>query len=874
MSTPLWARGLLRLHPAEFRERWGPELEATLVTVLARARRGGPLRGLRASLRGAGDLAVSAVRARMGSGRTPEPYGGGRGDGFLRDVLHAFRSLRRQPLFTLSAVATLAVGIGASTVVFSLVYGFLFRPLPYADADELVMVWSTNTTRGWTRSDVSVPDARDWEARTGVFEGLSIIDRPTVTLTGDGPPERVSAHRATVEILDVMGVTPRLGRGFTPEDGRPGAPDVVLLSDGFWQRRFGGDPAIVGRTTLLDGRPFTVIGVMGPEFRFLDAYPEILLPLQEDLATERRENHSHMALARLADGVSVAAANRAVVDAAGALAEEYPETNENWSAGVVRLRDDALQAEGKAAVTVLSGAILFVLLMVCVNVANLMLARGRARRREMAVRTALGAGRGRLVRQVLTESGLLAFTGGALGFAASFAGVRAIVAHLPPEMSPFFRFAVDLPVLLFTLAIAVVATLASGLVPALRDSRASSAALREEGRSGEGRQGRRFGSALVVTQMALAVVLLVGGGTLMRSVSHMHDLDTGWDARGVFTFRLSPATSDYERDAVLPLMARLEEEIASIPGVESVGAIHSLPLRGSNNVASYALPGASGDDRYPARLNWVTPGYLPTMDIRVLAGRGIEASDREGGPLVVLANEALARRSLGGVEEAVGRTVLADDTAWTVVGVVENTLDRAMHRAPEPTLYLSANQDLVRTRSWVVRTSGDPAAIAPAVRRAIAAVDPDLPPYEMRPLRSLVADRIAPFSLVAGLMAGFAAISLILSAVGLYGVTAYGVGRRTHEIGLRLAVGAERGGVVRMLVGEGMRRAALGVLIGVLLAIPLSRALRAITVGIDPSDPLTFAAVVATLLAVAFLGTWLPARRAARLDPLRALSAE
>lgn len=875
MSAPVWVRGLVRLHAPAFRARWGAELESTLERSLELERRRGGLAGRLSSVRAGWDLLRSAARSRAGGrssggGRRPD----GPASGLPADLRHTLRSLARQPAFTWTVIATLAIGIGASTVVFSLVYGFLFRPLPFEDADRLVMVWSRNDARGWTRTDVPLVDARDWQARTEVFEGLSVISRPLVTLTGDGQAERLSASAATHEILEVLGVEPHLGRGFLPEDGRPGAAGVVLMSDGFWRRRFGADPSVVGRVVQLNGRPHTVVGVLPASFRFVDTQPDVVLALREDLAAESRADHSHLAVARLAEDVTLERAQREVSAVAASLAAEYAETNEGWGANVVPLREDALRPEGKAAATVLAGAIVFVLLMVCVNIANLLLARGSARRREMAVRSALGAGRGRLARQLLMESAVLALAGGTLGAGLSYAGVGAIVAALPPELPPVFEFAVDLPVLLFALVVSLVATLAFGLVPALRDSRASSAALREEGRSGAGRHGRRFGAGLIVVQSALAVVLLIGGATLSRSVVHMQRQDLGYDPSGVLTFRVSPPSLTYEDDeATQALHDELSERLAALPGVVAAGAIHSLPLRGANNVGTWTVPGAANAEGWPGRFNWISPGYTDAVRLTVTAGRPIEAQDRAGSAPVVLVNELLARQRFG-EGDAVGRTILYDDREWSIVGVVANALDRSVTRPAEPSLYFAAAQHGARSRSYVLRTAGDPSALAPAVRRVVAELDADLPPYELRPFTELLADRLMPFRLVAGLMLGFALISLVLTAVGLFGVTAYGVGRRTHEIGLRMAVGAERGGVVRMFVGEGMRRALLGVAIGTALAIPFANAMRAIAVGVDPTDPVTFAAVVLTLVTVALLGTWLPARRAARLDPVRALTGE
>lgn len=795
-------------------------------------------------------------------------------NGGLVDVRHTLRSVRRQPAFVVAAVATLAIGIGANTAVFSLSYGLLFRPLPYAEPDRLVMIWSRNPERGWNRTDMSIPDALDIGSRAASIEALAVIQRASVNLTGGEVPERLEARRVTEAMLPILGVTPLLGRDLSVSDTQPGSPGVVLLTDGFWKRRFGGDPGVVGEVVQLDGEPHTVIGVLPADFVLPEDRPDVLLNLRADPATASRASHSQMAVARLRRGVTVDGANREIAAIATELEAAYPASNEGWQMYAVSMRDDALGDIGGAVAYILMGAVGFVLLMACVNVANLLLARAGARRREMAVRAALGASRLRLLRQLLTESFVLALFGCAAGLVLAFWMLRSIVASLPANMPPVFRFAMDGPALSFSVAITFVATLIFGLIPALRAARGSATDLREEGRAGTGRHGRRFGSVLVVVQMALAVVLLVGGGTLMRSVANLQDRDLGYDPRGVLTFRTSPPPASHADAAALQTFYDgVLERIAAVPGVEAVGAIQSLPLRGSNNVNTFTLTDAAVDENWAARMGWLTPGYLEAVGGRVVAGRGIEPTDQPGSPPVVLVNQTLARRHFAD-RDPIGAVLHIDGEPATIVGVVGDMVERAVNRDPEPSIYYAAAQHPLRSRSFVVRHSAGSAAVLPHIREAVGAVAPDVPLYEIQPLTELLEMRLSPYRVLAGLMFGFAAISLLLGAVGIYGVTAYGVGRRTHEIGLRMAVGAERSGVVRMIVTEGMKRACVGVAIGVGLAVPLSSALRSVAFGVDPTDPATFTIVILILLAVAFLGAWLPARRVARLDPVRALAAE
>jgi predicted permease len=458
----------------------------------------------------------------------------------------------------------------------------------------------------------------------------------------------------------------------------------------------------------------------------------------------------------------------------------------------------------------------------------------------------------------------------------AYGGIRVIAASMPSNLPPAFHFEMDLPVLLFVLVLSIVATLAFGTAPALRASAASGRELREEGRVGEGWRSKRFGGSLVVVQTCLAVVLLVGGGMMMRSVTEIRNQDYGYDAESVLTARITPPPSKYPDDESLNrFYDEVLEQVRALPGVEAAGTIQSLPLRGSNNVSTFSIEGDAGSvaEPYPARLGWISTGYLEAMRVAVRQGRGFLDSDRGEARRVVLVNEALVRQRLR-EDDPIGRVIRLDDENWTIVGVVADMLERSITRAPEPSVYLHSLQATPRSRNIAVRTRTDAVAFATSLRDVVQSVDPDQPIYDVEPMTALVDRRVSPFRLIAGLMLAFALVSLVLGAVGIYGVTAYAVGRRTHEIGIRMAVGAAKQSVVRMIVREGMIRAAIGIITGVALAAPLTRALRGILVGVEPGDPLTFGSVVLVLAVVTFLGAWIPARRAARLDPLRALARE
>jgi putative ABC transport system permease protein len=795
---------------------------------------------------------------------------------FVRDLHHGLRGLARQPLYTLTAAITLSLGIGANAAIFSVAYGFLLRPLPYPDADRLAMVWSANPARGWRNMDISISDAVDWKERTGVFTDLAVANRASFNITGVEQPERVNGLKVSPNLLRVLGTPPIVGRDFEEGDAGPAGARVAIVSWGLWQRRMGGDPATLGSTLHLNGDAYTVVGVLAQDFTFSDNEVDIFVPLDVVPADVSRASHSSLAVARLKPGVGVEQATREVSAVSASLAEEYPETNEGMTASVVGLRADLVGDIGRQAILVLMTAVFFVLLMSCVNVANLMLARSNGRQREMAVRAALGAGRLRMFRQLLTESFALSFLGAVFGLGIGYGGIHVIAASMPSNLPPAFHFGMDPAVLVFVLVLSIVATLAFGTLPAMRASAASSQALREEGRTGEGRRSRRFGGSLIIVQTSLAVVLLVGGGMMMRNVTQIQNQDFGYDPTGVLTARITPPESRYPDDIALNhFYGEVLGRLRALPGVESAGTIQSLPLRGSNNVGTFEVVGDPGPatDGYPVRVDWISTGFLDAMHVAVRRGRDFADADRADGQRVVLVNETLVRQRFGD-GDPIGRTVRFSGETWTIVGVVTDMLERSVTRAPEPSIYVHSEQEAPRSRNIAVRSKTEAVALAASLERIVLSIDPDQPIYEVEPMTALVDRRVSPFRLIAGLMLAFALVSLVLGAVGIFGVTAYSVGRRTHEIGIRMAVGAARQGVVRMIVREGMSRAAIGIIAGVALALPLTRALRTMLVGVEPGDPVTFVSVVIVLAVVTFLGAWIPARRAARLDPLRAIARE
>lgn len=792
--------------------------------------------------------------------------------GVSADVGYAVRSWRRQPVLAVTAVVTLALGIGANTAIFSVVNVLLLKPLPYEDAERLVVVWSAYPERGWDDTDVSLADAWDWRSGTTALADLAVFTEGSVNLTGGAEPERLSSVRTTPNLMKVLGVAPGLGRDLEPDDNVPGAAGTALLSYGFWQRRFGGDADIVGRVLTLDGEPHRVVGIMPAGFRFMAAQPDLWRPYRLDPAEARRDSHSHQAVARLAPGATVNGASREVAQVAESLAEAFPDTNRGWTAYAVPLKRELLGSVGFQTSVLLMAVVGFVLLMACVNVANLLLARANARRREMAVRFALGAGRGRLARQLMAECLVLGLAGGAVGLTLAVWGERTLVAALPDNVPDAYEFGIDGTVLGFALLLSLLATLVFGVVPSLRASRATGLELQQ--RAGHRRGAYRFGGALVVAQTALAALLLVGAGVMARSVVAMQRLDLGFRPENVLTLRIDPSPARYETPAeALAFFEEAEDRLAAVPGVEAVGSVHRLPLSGFNWVQTYQLAGSGQESRVAGRMSIVSAGYFDAIGARVLQGRLLRDSDGPESPDVVVVNETMARRHLG--PQPLGRSLVDDDgNTSEVVGVVSDLRERNITEPVEPAVYFPVRQTMLRSRTVVLRAAVPPTTLAAAVRRAVWQVDPDQPVYAVRPLTAVLDTRFGTYRFLAYTMIVFAAISLLLGAVGIYGVMAYGVGRRTMEIGLRLAVGAQRERVVRMIVWEGLGRALLGLAVGLVAGLGLTRLMAGLLVGISPTDPLSFGAVFLLLTLVTGLSSYLPARRASRVDPVRALAHE
>ena len=818
-------------------------------------------------------------------------------DRLRHDLRFALRGLLRRPGFTAVVVLTLALGIGAASAIFSVVNGVLLRPLPYDRPGEVATIWVR--WPGNPQGELSQPEYWDLREQNRSFSRLAAYANGSLTLTGSGEPERLRAGFMSGDALPLLGVAPARGRAFTAEDDRPGAPVVALLGDGVWRRRFGADPSVIGRKVILDDAPATIIGVMPPGFQLPNDYAgpgaEVWAPLQLDPAIDRSERGWHWVnvMARLRPGVDIASASLEVGALARRMHDTYPNEYKPTFGGFAVIAADDLVGEIRPAILVLLGAVALLLLIACANVAGLLLARAEARQREIAVRTALGAGAGRLVRQLLTESVLLALAGGILGALLADWGVRALVAAAPPTLPRLDAVHTDGRVLGFTLLVSVATGLLFGLAPAIQASRPDlTVALAEGGRSGSSAGRQRFRRSLVVAQIALALTLVTSAGLLIRSFVRMRGVDPGFDPSHLLSAQVELSAVRYDTPAkVRAFYGELVQRLEAIPGVRSAAAVRALPMTGRLEIGdwSFVVDGRYSNpptpaDRVTADWQTLTPGYFETLRIPVLQGRPIELQDRAEATPVVVINRTLARLAWPG-QDPIGQRVLLGggkvDSVWrTVVGVVGDVRHRGLTATPRPEMYLPHAQFPAgsgtpeRTLRVVLRANGDPNALAGPMRAALAELDPAVPLVDLQTMEQALGAWAAERRLTMILVAAFAALALILGAVGVYGVMAHLVVQRTREIGIRIALGAVPREILALVIGQGAWLALAGVTIGVGGALAASRLLGRLLFQVTPTDPATYAGTALTLLGVAALAALVPALRATRTDPVEALRSE
>lgn len=804
---------------------------------------------------------------------------------FRQDLRYGLRSLLRNPGFSAVAIIALALGIGPNSAIFTIVNAVLLKPLPIPEPDRVVMIWQTLPKSGFDQMPVSPDDYLDWKQQSHSFENMAAafaIPEYGMNISAAGEPERAGAALASKEFLPVLGVKPVVGRNFLPEEDRPGGPPVVLISHALWQRRFHSDPSAVGRILTVDGVPRTIVGVVPHHLGEMVA-ADLWLPTAINPSHIERRNHNYGIVARLKPGVTMAQARAEMVILARRLEQEYPATNTGWG---VRLFPMAEMYSGRIrpVLLILLGAVGLLLLIACANLANLLLARAATRQKEIAVRGALGAGRLRIIRQLLTESLVLAACGGALGLilgAWSIGLLRGVV----PDMFPMMQhMTVDARVLAFTLGLSVLTGLLFGLVPAWKVSRTNlNTTLKESaGRSESAGGSQRIRSVLLASEVALAVLLTVSAGLLLRSFVRVMAIDPGLRTANILTMSLSLPDVKYDTalkraDFFKSLTARLE----ALPGVRSAGAVMFLPLRvsilsfriGVNRFQIQGRPAVPDDQQPVADYRPVTVAYFNTMGISLRQGRLFDDRDDSTAKRVVIVNETMVRRHFRG-ENPLGRQILIGGPPREIVGVIADAKLYGLNDAVEPAIYVPHLQQPNGSMGLVVRTAGDPAAMASAVRREILKLDPEQPISNVRTMEKVLADSLMLRRVSMLMLTVFAVLALALATVGIYGLTAYSVSRRTHEIGLRVALGADHARILRLVLGRGLATALIGAAIGLVAAFRLTQALNSMLYGVTATDPIVFAGVPLLLIAVSALASYIPARRAMRIDPLMALRYE
>lgn len=796
------------------------------------------------------------------------------------DIRYSCRLLLKYRAVTVVAVLALALGIGANTAIFSVVNAVLLRPLPFRAPGRLVTIRIDVPQRNIRSAFGPYPEVSDWRRESRSFESMSAFSLASVNLATRDESERVSILKVNAGMFPMLGVRMALGRAFLPEEDRPGAARVAVLSNSLWRRRFGSDGGLVGRMVILDGNPYTVVGVLPPGFQMESPDVDLYTPIAMSTARGRGDRWSFGAWARLKPGVSIEAAQAELDTLNRRLQQQYPRPLKGWRAHVWGLHA-FLVRDVELSLLVLLAAVALVLLIACANVANLLLARTGARQKEIAIRTALGARRARVVRQLLTESVLLALAGGVLGVALAYCGVAGLVA-LGAEQFPMLRQArLDLPVLAFTMLVSLLTGLLFGIAPALAVSRADvHGTLKEGGRASTESRGRnRLRGLLVVSEVALALLLMIGASLMMRSLLNLQDVNPGFRAAGVLTASINLPASRYANPGQREAFYRqLEERLEAAPGVSAAGISSVLPMGGVNQGGSWLVEGHPVTNPADVPLLYfriVNPRYFQALQIPLKRGRTFTVQDNQGAPRVVIVNETLARRYWPN-QDPIGKHIGdGRPEGWMpVVGVVGDVRHMSLAQEPEPELYLPLAQNPEPGMRLAVRTPADPLRFAPVLRRTVMELDRDQPLSRVGSMEQAVSDAVATQRFSALLLGVFAAVALVLAAIGIYGVISFAVTCRTHEIGVRVALGARRADVLRAVVGQGTVLALIGVAIGLAAAFSLTRLLGSLLYGVKATDPLVFAGVSLLLTAVAALASYIPARRAASVDPMVALRYE
>jgi predicted permease len=802
-----------------------------------------------------------------------------------QDIRFGFRQLLSKPGFALIAVLSLALGIGANTAIFSLVDAVLLRPLPFHDPDRLVMVWEDATKIGFPRNTPAPANYADWRSQNQVFEDMAAITGRSYNLADEGEPEKIDAQAVTANFFPLLGVKPELGRSFTQEEDQPGRNRVALISYGLWQRRFGGDPALVGKETLLDGEKSTIIGVMPPGFQFMAKETGLWVPVaftRNELAN--RGSHYLTVVARMKPDVTLAQARADIAAITHRINRDNPIKGFEFGSAVISLREQ-LAGDVRPALIVLLVAVGFVLLIACANIANLLLSRGAARFREIAVRTALGAGRRRIVRQLLTESLLLAIAGGVAGLLFAWLSFSFLKQLIPGGMALNAGVRIDARIFGFTLLLSLLTGVVFGLAPAIQAAKVDlNEALKQSGgRTGTGTGYRRLRSALVIVEIALALVLLVGAGLLIQTFLRLRALDIGVDTENVLTARTMLPRSKYgELPKRAAFYQQVLERVRALPGVVSAGYTTAVPLTWKGGTNSFTVEGREHGPGQDANARQASTGYMETMGIKLRRGRFFDDRDVAQSQPVSIINETMAHQYWPGGDALGKRFKLGNPDSqmpWvTVVGVIGDVKEMGLE-APAKAEMFFPYQQMPDTfwnspRDLTVRTSGDPLSVAAAVRQSVWSVDRSQPVSNIRTMDEVLGEEVAQRRIGMTLLAAFAALALLLASLGIYGVLSYAVAQRTQEIGIRMALGADRKDVLRMVVADGIRLAAAGIAIGLGVSFALTRLMAGLLFGVSASDPRTLGAVTLLLIAVVLVACYVPARRAAKVDPMIALRCE
>jgi predicted permease len=808
----------------------------------------------------------------------------------FQDLRYGLRLSAKSPAITINAVITLALAIGVNTAVFSVVNSVLLRPLPFAAPERLVMIWETNPNEGHRPDRVAWRDIVYWQDQNTAFENIGTFSPFTGTFIGETEAQRIVGCRVTSSLFPLLHVAPRLGRLFLPEEDIAGSRPVVILSDGFWRRAFGADPAVVGKTVHLTTVSPTIVGVMGPEFHFptraitpgwgfLSGEADMFEPLVLSPNNVLASVHTQLVIARLKPGVAAAKADAEMQVIARRLEQQYPESNRGWGASVAPMIEQVV-SEARPALLVFTGAVTFVLLIACANVASLLLVRNSARQKELAIRRAMGAAEQRLLRQLLTESVLLGVVGGALGLALAYGAIQALVAIGPEALPRLDEIRVDGRALTFTLLVSLSTGLLCGLIPALQSRGAAPYdILKSEGRSVSGSRGRILAhQALVAAEIAMSMLLLAGAGLLLRSYLRLERVDPGFRPDRVLSLQLTAPFVKYPKpEQIAAFFRRITDRIASLPGVKAVGGISAPPLTAL--AAAFPLviedrPETLANPRTTVGLYGVTPGYFSAMGIALERGRFVSSSDTKGAAMVAVISHSIAERFWPG-QDPIGKRLKVEagvDNPWmTVVGIAGDVRFKSLDTPPTLAVYHAHAQQTWRPMAFAVRTEGPPATLISAIRREVAAIDSEAPVYNMVPLATVLGDSIARQRFQVLLILCFSALALILAVLGVYGVMSYSVGQRTQEIGVRMALGASPADVLRMILRQGMFIALIGCVAGFAGAIACGQILAGFLFQTAPSDPVVLVGICVLLVAATMLASYLPARRATRIDPMAAL---